>query len=371
MKKSGFPLKRALFVLPADMIGGAERLTATFAETASKENMFEQIDIFVLAKSPTGSLDYLNDLPDITITHTHARREPSGILPFIRFLNGKRFDFTFTTHTHVNALCCALRRFGILKTHRYVTRESIAIFEYDAGRFNRIIPLLVQMYGNQDYLIHQTSQMEASFNLHTNNRLQRKCRTLNNPVDVNRIASQALKPLENRLELQKDDRTNVVWCGYLTPRKRPLLAIEALQSLHKGGRSNTHLIFIGDGPLMAAALEKASRTGLDDHITFAGHQENPWAIMARCDIGLLTSEMEGFPNVTLEMLASGVCGVVTTNCAGDLDAVPGVKVCPNADPDALAALVSQTIDGERSAEIPSFLGSRTPAAYLQQLVSMT
>jgi len=360
--------RRALFVLPADTVGGAERLTFGLIEVAARKRLYCDVDVLVLAKEPSGSMEYLRLDPNISIAHVRAHREYGALVKFINYVRRREFDLVFSTHTHVNALCCLLRRVTILKTNRLVTRESSSMFEVDCGKYNMIIPYLIRMYGSQDLLIHQTEYMRSSFNRHTGGRLSVKCRVAPNPVDVARIELNASAALPKTIELP-EQAIKVVWCGRLINIKQPLLAIETMRRLHEQQAARWHLVVVGDGPLMGPVRAAATQWGLSDQITFCGHLDNPWSVMSRCDVGLLTSVIEGFPNVVLEMLACGVRGVVTTNCAGDLDTVPGVHVAETSSAEALAARLVETVTRPRPDNVEQFLSRRTPEAFLRALAA--
>jgi glycosyltransferase involved in cell wall biosynthesis len=89
--------------------------------------------------------------------------------------------------------------------------------------------------------------------------------------------------------------------------------------------------------------------------------------MTRCDLGLLTSEKEGFPNVVLEMLAAKVPRVFTTNCAGDLSKIPGVWVTKNNCASDIAERIIATDEESDTEKISEFLKSRQYKDYLGQI----
>ena len=125
---------------------------------------------------------------------------------------------------------------------------------------------------------------------------------------------------------------------------------------------------IGDGPLRAELEAEAEALGLGDRVMFTGRVERPGAIMRRHALGLLTSDVEGFPNVILEMLAAGVRRVVSTDCAGGLDTLPGVSVAAEATPEALADALRAVLDAPaRRKGVEAFLAARSPDAFLRAI----
>lgn len=118
--------------------------------------------------------------------------------------------------------------------------------------------------------------------------------------------------------------------------KRPLLWIETahLVSLNN---PNVHFVIAGDGPMYQKTREKAIELGISDRVHMPGHVEvAPWFLMM--DILLLTSRMEGMPNVLLEAQSLGV-PVVAPNVGGCPETIEQGKtgwVVDNADAASLS-----------------------------------
>ena len=135
---------------------------------------------------------------------------------------------------------------------------------------------------------------------------------------------------------------------------------------------DAHLVMVGDGPLRGDLERAVSALGLTEHVTFAGHQKLPSSVFSRCPMGLLTSDVEGFPNVIPEMLASGVTHVVTTQCAGNLKEIPGVTVVPltKSVVDDLAAATLAARDSVPAEGVERYVEQRTPAHYLSTVLGL-
>ncbi len=165
---------RALFLFPTDRMGGAEQLTRMIARESALGKEFDHIDCFVLSRSRTGTLDDLNALPNVTLHYTGARNERGGLIGLLRIFSRHRYDFVFSSHTHLNAFCSLLRWIGMLRTRRLVTRESTLIFERDFGGMGVLIRALYRFYGTQDMIVCQTERMRQSLSKHTNDRFSAK-----------------------------------------------------------------------------------------------------------------------------------------------------------------------------------------------------
>ena len=138
----------------------------------------------------------------------------------------------------------------------------------------------------------------------------------------------------------ESDAGYVVQVGRLDRNKRPLLAIDALaQALE--GCSSLKLILIGDGELEEEVARVVEARGLCDRVVQLGPRGDVPAVLARCHIGLLLSQSEGFGNVVLEYMAARLPVVVTDIPSIDEMAVRGETawVLEDDSPQAIASLL--------------------------------
>ncbi len=361
--------KQALFLFPTDIMGGAENVLRLAAKAALDSGDFYQVDCFVLCKQPTGSLDGLAADPRVELTYSGAKSEKGGLVSLARVLAAKQYDLVFSSHTHLNAAASLFRKLNLLKTHRLVARESTMIFERDMGWRGMLARRLYTFYGAQDLIICQTARMAESLNLHTKNRLAPLLAHIPNPIDIATL-SRAMNCKTKDLPSLADDAQMIAWCGRLAPVKSPLRAIDALDELVNSGNNRPHLVMIGDGPMREEILSYADAKGLSHHLTLTGRVAQPVAIMRHCQAGLMTSDVEGFPNVILEMLAAGIRRVVTTDCAGGLDRIPGVTVAGQKTAHSLAGCLSFALQrAEPDGQVSTFLEERSPGKFFHQVLT--
>ena len=100
----------------------------------------------------------------------------------------------------------------------------------------------------------------------------------------------------------------------LSEEKRPMLWLEIAAEVRKK-IPTSHFLIVGNGPLAKALKHRAEQVDLKGSVHLVGHESNPSQAMLAMDLFLLTSRMEGLPNVLVEAQALGV-PVVTTNVGG-------------------------------------------------------
>lgn len=371
MQVSSSPLPRrqgrALFLFPSDKMGGAERVLRTVAAAALQSDKFEEIICFVLSGARHGTLDDLGRDPRVRLVYTYASSETQGILQLIRVLVDGPYRLVLSSHTHLNAAASLLRAVGVLRTEALVARESTLIFERSlkGGRFFRA---LYRLYGGQDLIVCQTERMAQSLAARTRGRLLQRTMTIPNPIDLRRIEQSRDDPAPALSGIPME-RTRIAWCGRIAAVKAPLRAIDTLAALHDAGRTDAHLVMVGNGPMQSDVAAYAASLGLSGYLTLTGHHPAPAALIRHCSLGLVTSDLEGFPNVILEMLAAGTRSVVTTDCAGDLREIPGVHVSPAKNAASLARELLSVIDTPADEGVKDFLASRDPQHFLQEMMA--
>lgn len=145
--------------------------------------------------------------------------------------------------------------------------------------------------------------------------LGRPITTLRNGVDGDRfcLPTKTTHPTE----LSKKKVVKVLYAGWLIPRKRVDLLLDAVAKLE-----NVQVEIAGDGPEQVALKAQAEALGIADKVAFLGRQtpEHMPEIYGRNDILVLPSEREGWANVLLEAMACGT-PVVSNAVAGALDLV--------------------------------------------------
>lgn len=142
---------------------------------------------------------------------------------------------------------------------------------------------------------------------------QRKVFVLHNSIDADYVRSQSQETLDEAFTsfLRKHPR-NLVSIGRFCKGKGFLQLLTAFAELTKT-HAGVGLVLVGDGEEMENCRALTKKLGIEQQVYFAGRQENPFPLMAACDIYVSSSVSEGFPNALLEAMALSL-PVVATNC---------------------------------------------------------
>jgi len=143
-----------------------------------------------------------------------------------------------------------------------------------------------------------------------------------------------------RRELGAEGRPLVVGVFRIGDEKQPLVFAEVARRV-LAEVPDARFCVAGDGP-MRGELEHAVR-GLGDAFTLLGRREDAPALLAAADVALLTSRVEGTPNVLMEAQAAGT-PVVATRVGGIPDAVRDGATGVLAEAGDAAALARAVVD---------------------------
>ncbi len=169
-------------------------------------------------------------------------------------------------------------------------------------------------------------------------------RVLHNPVDLDAISQAAAVP--EAAGDEEPPRPLLVAAGRLATVKNYPLFIEAVSKLAQD--APVHAWILGEGDERARLEQLVDDRGLTSFVRFLGFHHQPWGIISRADVFVLTSTYEGFGNVLIEAMACGV-PVVATRSPGTAeiieDGVNGLLV--DHDANAVAAAIARVLaDGD-------------------------
>ena len=162
------------------------------------------------------------------------------------------------------------------------------------------------------------------------------------------LTTQTAADVELPSPLNPENKT-IVAMGRLTPQKGFDLLLDAfarIASVHP----DWQLLILGEGELREELEAQKDRLGLQNRVAMPGIVSDPFPLLKKCDLFVLSSRYEGFGNVIIEAMACGL-PVIATDCPSGpneiiVDGVNGILV-PNQDTPALATAMSNLIKSDR------------------------
>ena len=175
---------------------------------------------------------------------------------------------------------------------------------------------------------------------------RKKIYVIYNGIDLDLVNGNSHAPLPPEFTRYISGRLSVgIVANFNRPVKRVDLFIQAA-SIVARYRHDVCFLVIGGGDLETKLKLMASESGVGEKILFLGPLADPAAYMKCFDIGVVSSDSEGFPNVILEYMALSV-PVIATDVGGNAELIRqesnGLMVPPN-DKLALAGAIRKLLD---------------------------
>ena len=134
--------------------------------------------------------------------------------------------------------------------------------------------------------------------------------TIYNPLNVNAIMRSAVEMPKHSWFVNKT-LPIVINVARLAKAKDHATLIRAVAKVH--AEIKFRLVILGDGRQRSKLLALAEKLGIRQYVDLPGFTTNPFCHVAKADVYVLSSWLEGLPNALLEALAIKI-PVVATNC---------------------------------------------------------
>ena len=164
-----------------------------------------------------------------------------------------------------------------------------------------------------------------------------------NGVDVDRFTRPRRNKARKSLSVKENSKVVVVLANMYAVKGHTHLITAAI--IVCACLPDTTFLLIGDGPERPMLEQRIKSLNLQRNILFLGSREDIPDLLACCDLSVLPSESEGFPNSLLEAMAAGLPVIAT--CVGGTpeiieNGINGLLVPPK-DPSALARAILRVL----------------------------
>lgn len=191
--------------------------------------------------------------------------------------------------------------------HKCIISERIAPSSmYDDNSFSSKISrfLIKNLYNKADKIIPVSKAIEndliENFGVNINQKV------IYNPYDIEKIEQLSKEDISYKIDREK----SIITVGSLGQRKNHSLLINAFSKIDD---REYKLYILGKGEEESNLKNLVNKLDLNERVVFLGFDNNPYKYLSKCEIFVLASNSEGFPNVLVEAMVCG-CSVISTDC---------------------------------------------------------
>jgi glycosyltransferase involved in cell wall biosynthesis len=327
-------------ITPIFAIAGVPLAQLRFARALARSG--HEVDLVIGWLDPAYPLPHV---PDINVIALDKRQVRGMLQPLRRYLRTARPDVVFSAEDHLNAVVLLA---AITTGSRAKISGSSRVTPYDTYSdrpFSKrwiLKQLMRAVMWRADALTCVSKDMVDQYRTVFRNNPHV---AVYNIVDDKRSREMMAEPVQHAW--LDDPRLEVlVAAGRLAPWKGFPDLIRAVRLLVDRGR-DVRLLILGDGPMRAELEALVRELGLENNVELLGYVGNPLKYFARAKVFVLSSLVEGLPNVLVEAMMCG-CTPVATDCpTGPREVLQGGKygfLVPVHDSVAMAAAIARAFD---------------------------
>jgi glycosyltransferase involved in cell wall biosynthesis len=298
--------KLALFV-PTFAGGGAERVMVTLAGAFVDAGY----SVDLLTASARGP--YLSEVPKrVRLVNFRTRRVVKTFPQLCGYLRRERPDILLATPMHASVVALLAKVASGSATRVFVREASnVSMAKATNGTLRgRMLPLLARWtYRLANGIIAPSRGVEDD--MVVNHGIPRPAvRVIYNPVVDDRLFAMAAEP-PSHAWAGANDKPLILGVGRLSAEKDFATLLRAFR-LVRNART-ARLLILGEGKERHALEQMVDELGLKADVGLPGFVANPFAVMSRASVFVLSSRFEGLPNALIQALALGV-PLVSTDC---------------------------------------------------------
>lgn len=340
---------KILVITPVFSLAGVPLAQIRFARALARRG--HEVELVI------GNIDESHPFPsapEIKVTHLKKKNARAMLIPMVKLFKNTEPDVVFSAEDHLNAFVLLA---AILSGTKAKISGSSRVNPYDTypnKLFSKgmvLKQLMKAVMFRADALTCVSKDMVEQY------------RTIFHGaphVDVYNIVDDAssrqrmLEPVDDPWFLRDGGIPTLVAAGRLEHCKGFDTLINAMSELNK--TRQVRLLILGDGPDRVELERLVERHGLQQSIRMPGYVQNPLKYFRNADVFVLSSRLEGLPNVLIEAMLCG-CTSVATDCpTGPREVLADGKygyLVPVDDCAAMAAAIAKAVDSPIAPELLS------------------
>ncbi|HKG05089.1 MAG TPA: glycosyltransferase [Pedobacter sp.] len=346
-----------------DLPGGAEQIYKMIAKQFALRGDAVKIIFF-----KSGNSLYWNDLLSEKCELVYCN---GSILKLVKFLNKfcKRNTDIFTTHIYLTGFVGILLKMNFISCNLFIGRESTSPFKRFTGIKLFSYRLMYYFgYSKLNLLICQTEWMKDEFRANLP-WLSKKI----NIVDIgNPFNAESLYVSKDVADLGETAcySNYIVSAGRLIKEKGFDILIQSFSELKL---RSMNLVILGEGPERDNLEQLVARLDLVNEVYLVGFVDNVYEYFKYAELCVVSSRIEGFPNVLMQMMSQNQ-KVVSTKCAGGIENIPGIFLSevdsvPDLSRSMKACLAASSTKNREKFDV--YLRKRTINSFLEAVYSNT
>jgi glycosyltransferase involved in cell wall biosynthesis len=305
---------------------------------------------FVVAHVPEGLAPPSAD--GIRVIVLERARAAAAFFPICRYLRSTRPGVVFSAEDHMNFVVTAAMLATGSPAKLSVSSRVTPFDTYSNRLFTKrwLLKQIATPLGRRaDALVCVSRDMIAQY---VSIFGPRPFQCIYNVICDQESAARMQQPVQDEPWLQDKSVPVVISAGRLAPEKGFPDLIRAIRIV--GESRPVRLLILGEGPLAAELEALIDAQGLRDAIKLIGFRSNPHQYFRHANVFVLSSYVEGLPNVLVEAMECG-CTPVATDCpTGPREVLQDGKygaLVPVRDPAAMAAAIIAALDHPVSPEL--------------------
>ena len=305
--------KKIAFFTPTLHGGGAERMMVDIANEFSLEDY--EVDLLFVTSKDADLFPLIR--PEVNLINFSSGKMQYVIPKLTSYLKNSEVDAIISTQFHANValafsstlanyrgkviyrLCNMMTTYWRGNSRRRNFKGWLFIRLFMSFTLKRANVIIAQTQAMKDEVVNDYS---ASIS---------KIKIIPNFIDQQKINELAKEEVDHKWLNDREKGVPIILsAGRLDLQKDWNTLLLAFQNLQK--KIKVKLIIIGDGPDKKKLKGYIKDNKLENSVSLAGFQLNPFSWFAKADLFVLSTFGEGFPNVVIQALACN-CPLVSTD----------------------------------------------------------